>query len=337
MKKKIPKKKLLDASDSALQNPLIAVEGANWGEYNKWVWRGLYIHWRKLGNVNNKPLLLIHGFGASSSHWRNNVNFFKSMGFCVYAIDLIGFGLSDQPTQKCKNYLNNQFWSEQIIAFLEQIVRANKSKKAIIIGNSLGGLVGINLVANRPDLIDAIIAAPLPDPAFAQPIQIRNSFLKKKIKEYFIKSFFFIFPLGLLVKLIANTGLINFALQGAYFKSIKLDKELKRIVSYPAKRKYASKALRSMCIGMSIRERKDTAPYFLSKLEKVSEKPPILLVWGQKDRLIPLMIGKRLAKQYPWLKLHVLEKTGHCPHDESPIQFNTYVFNWLQRNLKANR
>ncbi len=52
---------------------------------------------------------------------------------------------------------------------------------------------------------------------------------------------------------------------------------------------------------------------------------PILLVWGQKDKLVPVMLGEKLIKQHPWLTLLVLESTGHCPHDESPEFFNKYV------------
>ena len=43
---------------------------------------------------------------------------------------------------------------------------------------------------------------------------------------------------------------------------------------------------------------------------------------------------KKLVTQYPWIKLFIIENTGHCPHDESPSEFNQYVLNWLKSNSR---
>jgi len=42
-------------------------------------------------------LILIHRFGVSSGHWRQNVPVLDSGGYRVFAIALLGFGGSDQP------------------------------------------------------------------------------------------------------------------------------------------------------------------------------------------------------------------------------------------------
>ena len=311
----------------------ISIHCANWGTHHKWDWKGFSCHWRSLGEISKQPIVLIHGFGASSEHWRNNVKDFSEAGFCVYAIDLIGFGKSEQPSPKKLKYLENTFWAEQLKDFLNQIVLRNKFKKAILIGNSLGGLVALTTSALYPDLIETIITAPLPDPALlSKPLKSSPIWLKR-VKPFLIKIFFKLVPLEIIVPLISKTELINYALNFAYFKNISSDTELKRIVREPARRKTAARALRAMCIGMILREAKSTAPDLLKRISQRVNKPSILMIWGKQDKLVPLFIGQELVKLYPWIKLLVIKNSGHCPHDESPNEFNSSILNWLEINL----
>ncbi len=89
-----------------------------------------------------------------------------------------------------------------------------------------------------------------------------------------------------------------------------------------------------MCKGMSLRPKAATAGVLLKKYISRSNRSPILLIWGNNDRLVPLMLGHYLVKQYPNLDLSIIESSGHCPHDECPQQFNKNVLNWLEINLK---
>ena len=275
----------------------------------------------------------MHGFGASSSHWRHNAEPFASAGFRVYALDLIGFGESEQPSQKKVPKLDNQFWSNQVIAFLEEVIQTKEHGKAVLIGNSLGGLTALTTVYFRPELVSAVVAAPLPDPAFMQQIACNESLWWEQLRKKLLKLFFHLLPLEIFVPLISRTILIKIALQGAYHRSIKLDNELQKLVAKPAQKSTAARALRAMCIGMSTRKNAITAPELLTDLKARKNRSPILLIWGKKDRLVPLDISKQLLIQHPWLNLCVLKETGHCPHDESPKQFNEQVLKWLETNL----
>ena len=131
--------------------------------------------------------------------------------------------------------------------------------------------------------------------------------------------------------------LIKIALQGAYHRSIRFDIDLQQPVAKQAKRITASRALRSMCIGMSSRSKETTAPFLLEKLSLRNNLSSILLIWGKQDKLVPLNLGKQLVKKYPCLNLFVLDKTGHCPHDESSIQFNQIVLKWLETSLGGDQ
>ncbi|KGG12120.1 MULTISPECIES: alpha/beta fold hydrolase [Prochlorococcus] len=304
-----------------------------WGKANFWSWQGLYCHWRVLGEENKKAIVLIHGFGASSSHWRNNGLFFARKGFRVYALDLIGFGKSEQPKGSANKYLDNEIWANQVTDFIKEIVQISKEEKVILVGNSLGGLVAITSLKLKPNLVEAVIASPLPDPALMQSKQLNIPSWIRTIKNKIIILFFTLLPLEVLIPLIIRTGVINSGLQLAYNKPILKDIELKRIIRKPAQRKTAARALRSMCIGMSIRKAECTAPNLLNSLMKKAYTPPILLLWGREDKLVPLKIGQKLTKDYPCLQLLIMEGAGHCPHDESPKTFNQYVLNWLKINL----
>ena len=158
----------------------------------------------------------------------------------------------------------------------------------------------------------------------------------RKINNFIIEIIFSLFPLKALINLISRTKLITYALQSAYHGSIKKDNSLKRIVTFPARRPNASKALRAMCLGMSKRSNSLKGPTLLLKIKKLAKRPPILLIWGEKDKLIPLFLAKKLVKLHPWLKLSVINDAGHCPHDELPKHFNQIVLKWLDINLKTS-
>ena len=328
---------VLKSIASESQEDLLNGHDYEWGEFHDWNWKGFRVHWRSIGERHQPPLLFIHGFGASSAHWRNNVNFFAKAGFHVYAIDLIGFGNSEQPLKTKQRRLDNIFWSAQVISFLEEIVEVDKFGQVLLIGNSLGSLVSLTVASYRPDLVKAVIASPLPDPAFMQPFNLPQCLILKKLRTFFLNFFFDLLPLEFILPIVATKPIILKALQFAYFKSVEGDFELLRIVSTPARRLTAPGALRAMCIGMSLRPLEFTAPYLLDQLSNLPERFPTLLLWGNKDKLVPLKLGKMILKQHPWIELLVINDSGHCVHDESPSEFNEKVLNWLSnRNLFAN-
>ena len=100
-----------------------ASKGADWGESAVWTWKGYRCHWRVLGDPKAPAMVLLHGFGASSSHWRHNAAPLTKAGYRVYGLDLIGFGRSEQPGLHPHIRLDNRLWARQLAAFLEQVVQ----------------------------------------------------------------------------------------------------------------------------------------------------------------------------------------------------------------------
>ncbi|NER06373.1 MAG: alpha/beta fold hydrolase, partial [Okeania sp. SIO3C4] len=122
---------------------------SNWqkkiGSQRDWVWRGWQIRYTYVRcqdcdetleghKLENPPILLLHGFGASIGHWQHNINVL-SQKHTVYALDLVGFGASEKAIA---NY-DASFWVEQVYEFWQTFIQV----PVILIGNSTGSLVSL--------------------------------------------------------------------------------------------------------------------------------------------------------------------------------------------------
>ena len=277
-----------------------------------------------LGDRNHPALVLIHGFGAASGHWRHNAGELAAAGWCVYAIDLVGFGASSQPGHRRDRPLDNRLWARQLQGFLEQVVQG----PAVLVGNSLGSLVAITCAVFFPVWVHGVVAAPLPDPTLLMPLQRRQRPWRRQVKRQLVVVLCRLLPLELLVPLIARTPLLDLGLRSAYSDQRAVDRELRRLVARPALRPRAARALRAMSIGMALRPHGATAAVLLEQMRQ-----PLLVLWGSHDRLVPPEISERLHRHKGDLELQLLPKLGHCPHDEKPELFNRHVLGWLARNL----
>lgn len=277
-----------------------------------------------LGDRNQPALVLIHGFGAASGHWRRNAASLVEAGWCVYAIDLVGFGASSQPGHQRHRPLDNRLWARQLQAFLEQVVQG----PAVLVGNSLGSLVAVTCAVFFPVWVAGVVAAPLPDPSLLMPVRRRRGPWRRRLKRQVVVVVCRLLPLELLVPLIARTPLLDLGLRSAYSDQAVVDAELRRLVARPAQRPRAARALRAMSIGMALRPRAATAAELLQRMDQ-----PLLVLWGSDDRLVPPQISERLRHHKADLELQLLPDLGHCPHDERPELFNRHVLGWLARNL----
>lgn len=96
-----------------------------------------------------KPILLLHGWGVSFKTYTNLINHL-SKNNKVYALDMPGFGLSDEPNQswEVSNYV------DFIISFIKKFNLDNIT----LIGHSFGGRVIIKLFSKKLDFnIDKVI------------------------------------------------------------------------------------------------------------------------------------------------------------------------------------
>ena len=73
----------------------------------------------------------MHGFGASTDHWRHNIPVLAQRHE-VHAIDLLGFGCSAKPAELA---YGGALWRDQLAAY----VRERIGRPTVLAGNSLGG------------------------------------------------------------------------------------------------------------------------------------------------------------------------------------------------------
>jgi pimeloyl-ACP methyl ester carboxylesterase len=274
-----------------------------------------------LGEENAPALVLVHGFAAGSGHWRRNAAVLAAAGWRVYGIDLIGFGASSQPSLR----LDNRLWARQLQAFLEQVVQG----PAVLVGHSLGGLVALSCAVFFPQLVRAVVAAPLPDPTLllaGSSSPPRRRPWQRRLQRWLVTLLCRLLPLELLVPLIAHSPLLDLGIQSAYCEVVIGDRDLHRLIARPARRPGAVRALRAMSIAMALRPHGATAPALLRRLGR-----PLLLIWGQRDRLVPVQVAQQVRRLRPELPLTVLPGSGHCPHDEHADAFNAALLQWLDQ------
>jgi pimeloyl-ACP methyl ester carboxylesterase len=267
--------------------------------------------------------VLLHGFGAGSGHWRRNAAALAAAGWCVYGLDLIGFGSSSQPGHDRRQALDNRLWARQVQGFLAEVVQA----PAVLVGHSLGGLVALTCSVYFPQDVRAVVAAPLPDPTLLMVRRRRpprRPPWRRRLKRGLIHLLLRLLPLELVVPLLAHSPLLDLGIQSAYHQLVIGDQELHRLIARPARRPGAVRALRAMSIAMALRPHGATAASLLQRLGH-----PLLLIWGRQDRLVPLDVARQCRRFRGDLPLVVLEQAGHCPHDEHPEAFNDALLSWL--------
>jgi pimeloyl-ACP methyl ester carboxylesterase len=60
-------------------------------------------------------------------------------------------------------------------------------------------------------------------------------------------------------------------------------------------------------------------------------KTPTCLIWGQNDTVTPPFVGEEFNKRIPNSELHFIDKCGHAPMMEVPIEFNRILDGFLQK------
>jgi len=122
-------------------NLAVEISESSWREGIFWEWRGMRVRYAVLNpEGKSPPLLLVHGFGASLEHWRDNARALSAER-PVYLIDMLGFGFSAQPdVPNTFNRWGPHVWASQICDFVSEVILpASASKKVVVAGNSLGG------------------------------------------------------------------------------------------------------------------------------------------------------------------------------------------------------
>lgn len=109
---------------------------------------GLRMAWIDEGPADGPTMLLLHGEPTWSYLYRRMIPPLVEAGYRCVAPDLIGFGRSDKPTDPAVyTYANYIAWMTEFMDAIELPV-------ATLFAQDWGGLIGLRLVADRPDRFD---------------------------------------------------------------------------------------------------------------------------------------------------------------------------------------
>jgi len=298
------------------------------GNQRDWVWRGwqiryTYIHPQK-NNSHTIPLILLHGFGASIGHWRHNIQVLGEH-HTVYALDILGFGASEKAST---NY-SVDLWAEQIYDFWKTFI----GKPIILVGNSIGSLISLAVATNYPEMVKGIVMMSLPDPSLeleVVPVALRPVVSSiKKVVSTIIASPLILKPLFQFVR---QPNILRRGTILAYGNPEAVTDELVDIIAGPPQDRGSIRALAALVKSSS-------SPSYSPSVKEVLPKltVPMLLIWGQKDRIVPPVLASDFVKYNNKLELLKIDDVGHCAHDECPELVNKTILDWIQLNLTTNK
>ena len=277
-----------------------------------------------VGQNNTIPaVVLVHGFGASSHHWRHNLPVLGRQTR-TYALDLIGFGGSSQPQAllageqaaedraKSSQALLYSFdlWGQQVADFCNAVVQG----PVLLVGNSIGGVVALRAAQLLGDhcrgvvLIDCAQRLMDDKQLATQPAWMAwiRPLLKTLVSQRWLSTALF--------RNAARPRVIRSVLRQAYPSGKNVDDELVELLYKPTQRPGAAEAFRGFINLFD----DHLAPNLLDNLQQ-----PVDLIWGQKDPWEPVTEAQKWAKQFNCIQsLTILSDVGHCPHDESPEKVN---------------
>ena len=289
--------------------------------YNSWAWEGNKINYVEYGDESNPPILLIHGFGASVFHWRYNIPDL-SQNYHVFAIDLLGFGLSDKPVQT----YSAEVWRDQALSFIENVIKPKNSQRAVIAGNSLGGFTALYAtyfdIKEGKNLIKgcALLNAAGRFKSSEQDAKESPGWLKP------IQAALQRFIIGISFVYTKQPTRIEQVLRQVYpCDDSNVDADLIESIRFPAQDPNAAE------VFYRVIKKNDGPPVFVDDLVKElkSKDMPLALVWGQLDPWIKPKYADQIQQLYPdCLRFDI--DAGHCPHDEAPGSVNEAIMEFMR-------
>ncbi|MEM7772392.1 MAG: alpha/beta fold hydrolase [Cyanobacteria bacterium P01_E01_bin.6] len=284
-----------------------------------WQWREQSIHYVYAGaesKTRKPPLLLVHGFGASTDHWRKNIADLRR-DFDVWAIDLLGFGRSAKPDWQ----YSGELWREQLHDFIREKITAS----TIIAGNSLGGYASLCVAAAYPSSVAGVVllnsAGPFSDALAKQSGSSLKARWGAVVRSVLLQPL----PSYLLFQYVRRRSTIRKTLKKVYLDQSAVTEQLVEDIYRPSCDPGAPTVFASVFKS----PRGEPVDVLLEAMQC-----PLLMLWGEGDPWMNTRDrSERFRQHYPNLVEHYLQ-AGHCPHDEVPDQVNTLMRDWVTRYIQ---
>jgi pimeloyl-ACP methyl ester carboxylesterase len=275
------------------------------------------VHYVDHGGAPDGPaVVLVHGLGGSHLNWDLLAPLLTPHAR-VLAVDLPGFGRSEPGTRRATVPAN--------VAVLDRFLREVVGEPAVLVGNSMGGMISLLTTAAAPHLVRALV---LVDPAVPGPLRRPDPLV------------------GLTFATYATPGLGEYALRARRLRSGARTRvlDLLRLCGVDPATLPASLVDRSVAL---LEERRDVPGMdraFLAAARSVlrvladprryrdtiaAVDVPVLLVHGDSDRLVSVHNARDVAARNPGWRYVELPGVGHTPQLQVPEELAAEVLDWL--------
>jgi len=251
------------------------------------------------------PLVLLHGLGASSFSWRENLGPL-SRRYRVLAPDLPGHGRTSAAAVP-------DFRLETLSVEIVRLLNRRGVDRAALAGNSLGGGLALLLARHQPERFPALVLL-APAVCLRRPPTL---FYPLRLPL-----------LGLLAAALLGPWIVPLALRQAYHRSELITPEV--VAGYAL-------TFRSLANRLAIRrlvgQIEAWPPARVENLVRQITQP-LCLIWGKEDRILPLDQAEWLRKRLPQAEVHLLPEVGHAPQEEDPALVNEIAVAFLEKTLR---
>lgn len=268
---------------------------------------GFNIRYDEYGKDNPRHILFIHGLGSSSIVWRD-IPQALSEQFHTICVDLIGFGGSDKPVL---DYTISYF-IQFVKSFLRQI-GINDQDKITIIGHSLGGYIAAEYSIENKAQIEKLV---LIDSSgmLNRPTSLLEQYLDAAMET----------------DPILRYGKVKKTFEGLMAEPFRLlpiiiDIFISVIEKPGAKHAFESAFRNSTTTSINV-----------ERLEKIKDLP-CLILWGEKDNLIPLDHINKFKQILKDAEMIVIYDAGHSPFIEKTAIVYQKLLTFLIEGISGRR
>jgi pimeloyl-ACP methyl ester carboxylesterase len=251
------------------------------------------------------PIVLIHGISCSVLEWEHVIDEFSEQ-HQVFALDLLGHGLTDKPLDATYDI---EVLSKFTMAFLDAV----GLKTASLVGNSLGGRIAIECAAVAPHRVTAVV--------LSAPAAVSNPTLF----DFRLASIPFLGEILTAPNQMGTGKIWRAAFADPKFATKEMVAEKVALAKLPGAGKAFLKCLRNMLAMGGFK-----AEVLMDTHEKIKRiKAPTLVVWGRQDKFLPISHLAAFQELMPTAEPIIMERCGHVPMIEFPKAFSQRVLSFL--------
>ena len=265
---------------------------------------GVQLHYSDEGNrLDSTPLLLIHGTSSSLRTWDGVTAQLKSQ-YRIIRFDLPGFGLTGPNP-------NHDYSTRYYNQVIDSLLAALHVSRVIIVGNSLGGSIATQYAIYQPAKVRGLV---LVDAAGLPPAKKTAGAIGFKLAQMPV--------INRLLTIITPRVLVKKSLQDAYGDTGKVTDSLTTQYFDMLTREGNRQAL----VDRMRQGWQEKNSDFLSNVQS-----PTLIVWGSKDRLIPVENAELFQQKIKNSQVHIWDNLGHVPMEEDPAAFSDILRKWVMQ------